>query len=413
MKGFPNQVAKIDKVAVAVRDIAALAAADKESYDDDILGEAFVRSGVAGRGRPPKAVATYLAEQRLKPKSSQSHRTTARGMRELLAAMGLIDISKLDKTVTLTRLGQAAAARPPAPLNGTELLFWRQVVRRIERTDGQGTSHPYLVLLRLVAARPGITRALCALALEARDDSPAELARIVTLSNLSEEQARQATGASRANWDNAKKVLPSFAEQLGDVVRNAGGGFMLAVAPGAGGGMVSGAAAPASAGGAGARQVDATTIGKAGLSEEDELPPATAIGAAAVAAANALRAKRLKDHNKLVRAIAQALQQNGATLYEHPYDILAVFPEAKGLLIEVKTLDGTLPDELHQVRDALSQLLYYEAFARRPRGKELTVTKLAYFDRPPTDDHAAFLLKLGVKTMSGQPQGAVLRALVS
>src|SRR6185437_11956716 len=68
-----------------------------------------------------------------------------------------------------------------------QIEFWRRVIRNIEHTNDEGASHPYQVLLHLVARKPSISRAKCALALVAADDSAAErvniAARLETLAD--------------------------------------------------------------------------------------------------------------------------------------------------------------------------------------------------------------------------------------
>src|SRR6185437_8394761 len=59
-----------------------------------------------------------------------------------------------------------------------QIEFWRRVIRNIEHTNDEGASHPYQVLLHLVARKLGISRAKCALALVAADDSAAERVNI-------------------------------------------------------------------------------------------------------------------------------------------------------------------------------------------------------------------------------------------
>jgi hypothetical protein len=67
------------------------------------------------------------------------------------------------------------------------LRLWRAAILNMTHQGGDATlSHPYQVMLKLVANRPGITRAKCALALEAKDDSPEELNRITVLSDQDE-----------------------------------------------------------------------------------------------------------------------------------------------------------------------------------------------------------------------------------
>src|SRR5262249_16662314 len=70
--------------------------------------------------------------------------------------------------------------------------------------------------------------------------------------------------------------------------------------------------------------------------------------------------------------------------------------EALGILVEVKTLDGTEDDERRQVRLALAQLLYYEAFVTEPVAGEASVRKIACFERPISDAHRAWLNRSGI-----------------
>jgi hypothetical protein len=205
MKGFPNQIADLGKLAQGLRCIVQILDLGPNPKDDGVLGEALVRAGVLGTGHTPLPVERYIREQRAKPRDRQSFRTSARGLRELYRLLGLIDDS--GPTVVVKPEGRQAAAFADQPMDAVQIQFWRRLISNF-RHDG---SHPYQVLLRLIAQRPGITRAKCALALEARDDSPQELERIVALSDLSEDRILAQIGVSKANWDNAKKVIPHFA----------------------------------------------------------------------------------------------------------------------------------------------------------------------------------------------------------
>jgi hypothetical protein len=256
-------------------------------------------------------------------------------------------------------------------------------------------------MLRLVARRPGITRAKCALALEARDNSPEELDRISELSDLTEEQIKRRLRVSDSNWNNAKKVLPRFAEQLGDVIKTQGT-FVLADRPGNAAGP--GRRAPVGdrrrrGRGAGtprvSRSVTADTIGNAGLAERNEPPIPPDTDPADVAAAIMARADRLRRHNLLVRSFSSRLAIEEAELFEDPFDILVLVGD-DAVLVEVKTLDGSAADERDRVRDALAQLLYYEAFVTKPVAGELEITKVACFELKPSDDHIGWLNSQGI-----------------
>jgi hypothetical protein len=272
-----------------------------------------------------------------------------------------------------------------------------------EGRDGGRISHPYQVLLRLVGRKPGITPAKCALALEAHDDSPEELDRIVALVDLPEDEIRTRIGVSKPTWDNAKKVLPKFAEQLGDVIRQ-GNSYTLADAPGRADAGPAQSAAPIAAGGnqrtvrvpRTARRVTPETIGQAGIadrSDEVQIPPD--LDPQAAAEAIAVRLDRLRRHNFLLRDLARHLYRAGAEITEQQYDMLALVPE-HGYLVEVKTLDGTDADEREQVQRAAAQLLYYEAFVTPPVVGNTAVSKIACFEQPITGAHRQWLNHLGI-----------------
>jgi hypothetical protein len=397
MKGFPNQVASLSKLAVGMRDVVRLADEGTNPKDDGILGEAFVRSGVAGRGhgRNQPSVEDYLQQQRGKKPSNQSFRTTARGLRELFALLGLI-IDR-DGRVTPTEVGRQAAAFADQPMTDDQREFWRRVISNTTHDGGDGqASHPYQVLLRLVGQKPGISRARCALALEARNDSQGELERIVGLSHLPEDQIRRQIGVTKANWDNAKKVLPSFAEQLGDVIKT-GDSYTLADAPGrndagsaTGGAPVGptpgrppGIRTPRTS-----RRVTPQTIAQAGVDGFDDVEIPQNVDPQTLANAIQARLDRLQRHNQIVRDLAARLI--GAEIHENPFDILAIILAA-AILVEVKTLDGSHADERDRVKGALAQLLYYEAFVTQPVAGEATIYKLACFEAPISEAHQRFL----------------------
>lgn len=407
MKGFPNQVSDLGKLAAGMQCVAKLVDAKSNPTDDSILGEELVRAGVAGTGHSPIPIKQYLIKQAKKPLANQSFRASARGLRELFHLLGLININ--GGSVTITADGRQAAALSGKPLGTAEKDFWRRVLRNFEHQSVDTvSSHPYQVLLRLIARKPGITRAMCALALEAKGDSDAELDRIVKLSSLAEATIRKRIGVTKSNWDNAKKVLPSFAEQLGDVIKT-GHTLVLADAPGLGASGKPGSGSTAKqgprpkVGGSprpprASRKVTPSTIGLAGLAERDEPPIPPSLDPAATAKANAARADRLRRHNLLVRKLAKRFDAAGMELHEDPFDVLAVLGPV-GVLCEMKTLDGSVEDERERVREALSQLLYYRAFVVAPIGGEAAIRMVACFEAPISVEHQIWLEGFGIATL--------------
>lgn len=395
MKGFPNQVAELSKLAIGMQSLAHLVDSHADAKDDGIFGQALVWAGVAGTGHTPIPPDEYIRQQLLKPPGNQSFRTTARGLRELYRLMDFIDDS--GSQVTLTDLGRQAVSYAGLPMNFDQIEFWRRAIRNILHSGGGEISHPYQVLLKLVGQKPGITRAKCALALEARNDSPEELTRIVALADLSEQEIQRRIRVTKSNWDNAKKVLPAFAEQLRDVIRD-GQSFVLADAPGRADVGTTKRTIPKTSIRAPrtSRRVTSTTIGHAATVERsDEVAILPVIDPATAAKAIKVRFDRLRRHNLIVQELANLLRS--AELYENPFDLLALV-DAIGFLIEVKTLDGTNTDERDRVRDALGQLLYYEAFVISPlvRG---TIHKIACFECSISVAHRDFFNRSGIGTI--------------
>jgi hypothetical protein len=110
----------------------------------------------------------------------------------------------------------------------------------------------------------------------------------------------------------------------------------------------------------------------------------------------AQRLERLQRHNAIVRNVAGRLAAAGYTLFEDPYDTLATRVAKPSVLIEVKTLDGTMPDEIARIRGALAQLQYYERFAVKDEQKASGILKVAIFERPISSAHVHFLEGLDI-----------------
>lgn len=103
-------------------------------------------------------------------------------------------------------------------------------------------------------------------------------------------------------------------------------------------------------------------------------------------------------------------------LYEDPFDVLAL-TDSVGVLVEVKTLDGTVADEVARVREALSQLLYYEAFVTVPIAGGIVVRKIACFEHSINEEHRRWLNHSEIaviwKTDTGFAGDALARATLS
>lgn len=412
MKGFPNQVPDLSKLATGIQCIVRLVDAGEQARDDGILGEELVRSGVAGAGHRKMPVEEYLRKQHGLPFDRQSPRATARGLRELFKILNFIDIG--DERLFVTNVGREAASHAGQPLGFRQLAFWREAINEMAHDGGDGVeSHPYQVFLRLVQRVPGLPKDKAPLALEARDDSQQELDRIVELTRLPEATlwnrlrvSKTGSPVGERNWENAKKILPKFAEQLKDVLRAGTRGnytYSLADAPGR-----------ADAGEAGAakaergvrravprpprtsRAVTPETIAQAGMAEKfQEVQVLTNLDPAQAAEATRVRLERLRRHNSIVQQLAARLGEAEGRLFEDPFDLLTIIQEI-GVLAEIKTLDGSNKDEQDRVREALAQLLYYDAFVRPPEAVDVTVHKIACFEDKISDAHIQWLNRHGI-----------------
>ena len=141
MKGFPNQVADLRKLADGLAVIRRLNEEGVNAKSDDVLGEALVRAKVLGTAHSPRPVEQYLREQRAKPRSNQSHQTGARGLREFYRLLGLIDDTGL--RVELTETGSRVASFADAELDDQKKEHWSRLIRNLSHAGKDGArSHP-------------------------------------------------------------------------------------------------------------------------------------------------------------------------------------------------------------------------------------------------------------------------------
>ena len=396
MKGFPNQISNIGKLTSALGVLSDIIGVGGD-HGDDAFGEQLLRHRVISPGSGSGSVDDYLASSRRKPLSNQSHRTSARGVREFLHLAHLVEtqLGILRVTPSGNRLLEVSSSDDREALNNE----WKGIARNISVIDSEArVSHPYQIMLKMLAARPGTPRSLCALALEALDDSDTELARIIELRDLNDEsQIRVSLGISKSNWDNAKKILPSIAEQIGDVARGQDGLYLV----------TTGFTYPTSARRTSderrntARKVTVDTIATTKTPDDsDEAATINQANLVSLSEAIAKRTERSHRHNLLVQQFSASLLDQSAELWEGRFDCLAIVQEVT-LLAEMKTLDGSDSDETDQVRAAAAQLLYYEAFDVRmiPELADRPLIKVAVFESTPGDSHIRWLESIGIEVV--------------
>lgn len=395
MKGFPNQISNLSKLATGIRVLIELVDSGQDAKDDGRFGSELVRQGVAGTGHSPMPIEEYLAQQEQRSPSQQSHRTTARGLRELYRMLGFIDDG--GPSLTVLPLGRQAATLTDETDNDAFKHFWRGAFWGLCHQSGDERSHPYQVLLRLLAQQPTMSRAKCALALEAEDDSSGELLRISALADRTEDEILATIDVTPTTWTNARKILPAVAIQLGDVRRVQSQKLELAhVASGVAKQGPPSLAEPTTGTGRQSRRVTPETIARLRSDAEFDESPAMIGSSPADAAHTALlRLHRLQRHQAIVQRLAVLLEGIGAELHEDPFDVLAVFDDS-AVVFEVKTLGGDQADERERVREALAQLCYYETFNVGLVTKQPKCHKVACFERPISDEHRQFLQQQGI-----------------
>ena len=248
--------------------------------------------------------------------------------------------------------------------------IWRTALRSLALTYDGNTVHPYLALMRLVRERPGIEAARLALALESNDDSEEEFQRILAL-------------ADRPDWDAVLLIWESVSTK--PVTRRKyclhwEGKLAIFVTTGRDIFWSScrscriqssaGHSTPTSQG----QTARCRTWRETEKSEGDTQRQSLGLRTLVIA--------RLTNRTFQTRAVTAEIRRERLDtprgvlfdqwpdfcpaldydLAEDPYDILASNSERPSVLLEIKTLDGSLPDEIAQVRSALGQLLYYEVF---------------------------------------------------
>ena len=384
MKGFPNQIADIRKLTLALVVIADRLA-QSLPIDDGALGEAFLRAGIIQPRNKAQSLDDYLRAMGKKSLSNQSHRTAARGLKEFF------DLAGVTAFGGLTDIGERIVSATPANSSESLNACWRDALLQTRARSNAGVSHPYQILLRLLAERPQIPRALTPLVFEAADDSESEYQRIASLLSIGDETLiRQRVGATKTNWDNAKKILPTLGVQVGDIQETAGN---LSLAESALG--YSSKSQP--------RKVTVETIAQSTHGREiGEWPRAIEsmeIDPLSVQTSIAKRNERALLHNELVRAFAKITPSLNNEMWENPIDLGALTP-AGAILAEMKTLDGTTEDEVHQVRLAIGQLLYYQQFSL-PESLENAMrcgllVKIAVFSRRPSLRHIEWIESIGI-----------------
>ena len=292
-------------------------------------------------------------------------------------------------------------------------------------------SHPYLVLLRLIAANPGMNSVRASFAGEAIDDSDAEFVRVNALMQFGGGALEPVAPTGQGRGET------QIGRTMADVINAAGGNNNRQVEPNKAANTRVGILR------LGKECGDITEVRLHGdhfrtrrllLANQtvDEVPATTPVeqrprrlrrranprnctpddianiqdfnehdehddGDIQTAEDRRLRRQRLLDRTRRHHAIVQRwcshTEANGyLTHSEMPYDELSINAVRSALLTEVKTLNGIPADQVKQVRLAHGQLGYYEQFDVPRCGHQVgPITRIALFEDEITAEHITFL----------------------
>lgn len=393
MKNFPHQFADIERLTDALRTAEATISSGKDFGRDDVFGPELARSGVY-TFRAGDDLEANLTAEALKPRASRGTETAAREMRRFLILSGFLTFDEASGHFEVTPRGnELLAATIPAVVKA----LWRDAMLALSLEDTVGNrSHPYRILLRLVADNPGIDTFKLMLAFECSNDSEEEYQRVLGLLQHDFEGMIGILGVGESKARNAVKILPSIADQVGDIERASGKSYPLATVEIAEDGIDTSknSAKKKSAPSSGKRvtkKVQAENI----ASNPEFLDGHGAGNMFDLSGAIELRKRRTKQHQSVVRELALILEGNGFELFEDPFDCLA----SKGnrlVLFEVKTLDGSPSDERQQGEKAFGQVMGYRHFDLPTEAAGKFVDLSIVFSQKPSEAMIQFLSTNGV-----------------
>lgn len=383
MKNFPHQINQLPRLMDALSVFATLIDAQRDVDDDGLVGDALARAEVytfrAIRGR---TISQLLQAEHAKPPDKRGTETCARELRRFFGLLGFIrhtegggwEVSaSATSLLALDLKDQIDAAND----------IWRQALLAMQLTDATGSSHPYQVLLRLLAAMPGLAKPYAGLCLAARDDSDSEFARIRRIAAKPNPAQTMVALAGENQAKNSIKILPSIAKQLGDIQERAGLLFV------------------------GEQVADVLTTDDESIPSEEAVqklvrrpyaPRRRDPGGPRRAQGTGGRVTHFFDpdavgarfnaHEDCLDSLSRLFPPEVERL-QAVYDLLLVI-SGKVMLVEAKTIRS---DARRQVRIALGQLFYYEHFDVAPLYPDKEMLRLVLTDQEMGLDLQGFLTK--------------------
>ena len=388
MKNFPHQFNDLGKLRTALELAAVLIEQDENIASDQVYGEALARASVYSFRATNSSIEEALRRERQKPRANRGTETAARDIRRFLTLCGFIQSNADKQRYTISDKGKELLAASQSVL---QRALWREALLNLALSDAAANiSHPYRILLRLVEDFPGIETSKLMLALEAKNDSSDEYARVSGLVTRSMDQIVSVLGTSPSQARNAVKILPAIARQLGDIVR--GGNNSFPDVPR----LVTEDTLQLEAEvlqdvGKGARVSTGRPVTSENIAGDPQFstPVSTTID---LGDAIKVRQKRVIEHQEAVRSLAGILEREDYKLFESPFDCLGFNPEQGSLLMEVKTLDGSPRDERRQAERALGQVKGYRYFNYPPVAFHENTRDIVAFTGQPQEKTTDFLI---------------------
>jgi len=398
MKNFPHQMNDLFRLTNGLRVFADLERQGEDLGDDQVVGISLAKAGVYTFRAKTRTLDEALKFELQKPRSSRGTHTAARDLRRMFLLTGFLRLGE-DGTFAISESGRRLLEVNTADRKAEILLLWGKALRQMPLCDASGrASHPYRILLRLVETRPGIRKKFLALALEAKDDSDEEFNRLLRLIDQEDwKDIVEEIGVTEYSVQNAVKILPAIAEQIGDIVKEG-----EACYPGSVGaeiaqltlGDIFGTPSPErrQLPGRRHRSVTAQEIAPVSMVDGAVETRIREPDLAAIEESIGQRRERTHRHQRLVQDFARLCENAGFKLFEDPFDCLAVGTRDRSILAEMKTLSGEPADERRQVQRALAQLNYYEFFNLPDEVVAgCQITRLAVFDAQISVEHQRFL----------------------
>jgi len=341
----------------------------------------LAREGVGTPKNPKKlSIENLLIAEHQKVHGRQGTRTCARELRRFFNLLNFITQAG-ENGWEVTPLANSLLALHSGGARSETQDIWRQALWNLNLEDETGSSHPYRILIRLVANHPGLPKPYAGLCLEAKDDSEKEFGRICKIASKPAPSNTMDVLATKFAAKNSVKILPSVAQQLGDVILIGNKLFPSELIINALAGSNSEAASADDIQQA-LRPPSAPRVRGAEIRKREVLGtgPTTRIYDPD------LLAVRTNAHEQCLDRFCQLFPSTIARL-EATYDLL-LLDSQNTLLVEAKTIRDDAP---LQVRLALGQLFYYEYFDVAPRYPTRRISFLLLTDRKISDELQSFL----------------------